>query len=433
MLQLRAHGVSSLLYWNLRSGAYSTSYPGVTNHTPGGNKYIYSGYYNGPYYGSGDNYFWFTPALKMTAGKGYGVGFWFNGAGYSTGTNGLKVGIYAGTTQSATGMTIRAGGVDSVVNAASGKYAQMVRGFVAPTTGNYYVGIKTVHTGYNYPGIPIDDINVAQLPDCNSKPVAGTPDATPSVICTTGSTMLGLSGASVASGITYQWQVSTTGPASGFSNASGTSATWGSYTTPTLSTTSWFRCVVTCSITGQSDTSSSVIVNVGAITPPYLETFESVLPGGKPVCSANTSTWGTTTSTNYWTTKSFNYTTYGTVHTNHTPGGSTYLWAGYYFGYSPSAGATWFTPAIKLVKDSTYQFSFWYQGPAYYYYNSAPEFNVRYGTAQTRSCNDKYCTQFVDRQTFAVQPPVYRPLQGGSYRQLLFRIDGTSYVFHLLL
>ncbi|WP_344823171.1 hypothetical protein, partial [Rurimicrobium arvi] len=376
---------SSIQYWYLRSGAYSTSYPGVTNHTPGGNKYIFSGYYNGPYYGSGENYFWFTPALKMTAGKGYSVGFWFNGAGYSTGTNGLKVGIYAGTTQSATGMTIRAGGIDSVVDASAATYRQMVRGFVAPTTGNYYVGIKTVHTGYNYPGIPIDDINVTQLTDCNSKPVAGTPDATPSLICSSGTTVLRLTGTSVASGITYKWYESTSATGPWTASSTGTGFAAGDYTTATLTSTKYYRCVVGCSITGLYDTSAVVAVSVGGVTPPYREDFEKVTPGSNAVCASYSSTWSTATSTTYWTTKGFSYTAYGVVHGNHTPGGSNYLWGGYYFGYSPAAGAMWFTPAIKLTKDSTYEFSFWYQGPGYYYYNSGVELGMWYGTAQTEA------------------------------------------------
>jgi hypothetical protein len=392
---------SSINYWYLRAGAYSTSYPGVKNHTPGGNKYIYSGYYNGPYYSTGDQFYWFTPALKMTAGKGYQVGFWFNGAGYSTGTNGLKLGIYAGTTQSAAGMTIRAGGVDSVVDATKDSYQQMVRSFVAPTTGNYYVGIKTVHMGYNYPGIPLDDINIDQLPDCSGKPTAGMADASPDVICTSGTTIVRLSGTSIASGITYKWFESTTGPTGTFTASTlGSGFLSGNYTTPTLTTSRWYKCVVTCSISGLTDTSSVVAVNVGAITPPYLETFEKVTPGTNAPCASYSSTWGASSATTYWTTKGFDYTGYAVVHKNHTPGGSNYLWAGYYFGYSPAAGATWFTPAIKLVKDSTYQFSFWYMGPAYYYYNSGVQMGMAYGTSQTEAAMTNIIRpDFIDKRS----------------------------------
>ena len=60
---------TSTLYWNLRSGDYSSSYPGVKNRTPGGSKYLYCGYFNGPFYSTGDQFFWFTPALKMVNGK----------------------------------------------------------------------------------------------------------------------------------------------------------------------------------------------------------------------------------------------------------------------------------------------------------------------------------------------------------------------------
>lgn len=377
---------TSLLYWSLRSGDYSTSYPGIKNHTAGGKKYLYSGYYNGPYYSTGDQFFWMTPALKMTGGKAYQVGIWYNGAGYSTGTNGLKIGIYAGTTQSAAGMTIRAGGVDTNINGAGGMYSQFARSFIAPTTGNYYVGIKTVHSGYNYPGMVIDDININVMPDCTGKPVAGKADALPDVICTTGTTRLRLSGTTVSSGIKYKWEESTTGlPGSFTASTAGTGATTGDYLTGTLSAARYYRCVVTCATSGLSDTSSIILINVGAITPPYREDFEKVFPGTNANCASFSSTFGTATSTTNWTTKGFPYTAYGMVHNNHTPGGSNYLWGGYYLGYSPAAGAMWFTPAIKLIKDSTYEFSYWYEGPGYYYYNSSVELGMFYGTAQTEA------------------------------------------------
>lgn len=404
---------SSPSYWTLMDGAYSTSYPGLRNHTPGGTKYISSGYYNGPYYGSGDQYYWFTPGLKMNAGKAYKVSFWFNGTGYSTGTNSLKLGIYAGTAQNAAGMTIRAGGLDSAIDATSNTYAQMTRSFVAPTTGTYYVGLKTVHSGYNLYGIPLDDIGIDQMPDCSGKPTAGVPDASPIRICTSGTTRLRLSGTSIASGITYQWQEAAAAAGPFVNSTLGTGPTTGDYLTATLTSGKYYRCIVTCSISGLKDTSSVLYVPVGAMVPPYRETFETVIPGTNAVCASNSGTWGTASSTNYWTTKGFPYAGYGMKYNNHTPGGTNYLWGGYYFGYSPAAGAMWFTPAMSLTKDTTYEFSFWYQGPAYYYYNSGVELGMFYGTAQTEAAmTNTIKSLYVDKRD--------------SYKQMIGRFKAVA-------
>jgi hypothetical protein len=372
----------SLLYWDLRSGDYSSSYPGIKNRTPGGSKYIYCGYYNGPYYSTGDNFFWFTPALKMTAGKGYKVSFWYNGSGYSVGYNGMKIGIYAGTAQNAAGMILRAGGIDSAVKGEASTYAQFSRSFVAATTANHYVGIKMYHTGYDYPGGVIDDIGIEQLPDCAGKPVAGSPDGVPYMLCASGTTRLRLSGTSVASAIQYQWQEATSPTGPWTNSTAGTGATTGSYLTGTLTTTTWFRCIVTCATSGLTDTSSVLTMNVGAITPPYKEDFERGTVGTNLPCAAVSGTWTTASTYVYWTLKGSAVSSAYPVN-NTTPGGSQYLFAGYYAGtyYSPSLVYYWFTPAIRFTAGATYEFSYWYLGSGYS--GGSTNLGMYYGTTQT--------------------------------------------------
>ena len=372
----------SLLYWDLRSGDYSSSYPGIKNRTPGGSKYIYCGYYNGPYYSTGDNFFWFTPALKMTAGKGYKVSFWYNGSGYSVGYNGMKIGIYAGTAQNAAGMILRAGGLDSAVKGEASTYAQFSRSFVAATTANHYVGIKMYHTGYDYPGGVIDDIGIVQLPDCAGKPVAGTPDGFPYILCSSGTTRLRLSGTSVASAIQYQWQQATSPTGPWANSTAGTGATTGSYLTGTLTTTTWFRCIVSCGTSGQADTSSVLTMNVGAITPPYREDFEKGTVGTNLPCAAVSGTWTTASTYVYWTLKGSKVSSAYPVD-NTTPGGSQYLFAGYYAGtyYSPSLVYYWFTPAIRFTAGATYEFSYWYLGSGYT--GGSTNLGMYYGTSQS--------------------------------------------------
>jgi hypothetical protein len=413
----------SLLYWDLREGAY-TSYPAVTNHTPDGNKYLYSGYNNGSYSGpagTGDNYFWFTPGLSLSSGKSYRCSFWFSSNGSSSSPKGFKLGIYAGTAQSAAGMTLRVGNADTSVDVGSGGYRQIARSFTAPITGTYYIGIKTVHTGNNNPGVPIDDIGVEQNASCSGRPAAGIADATPTVICGTDKSTLRLSGTTEASELHYQWLQSTAGPSGPWlAAAGGAGAATADYTTPSLSAGRWYRCLVTCIVSGLSDTSTVVLVNANGIIPPYRETFESTLPGSNAPCAATSGpAFGTSSSTTNWTTKGFPYLGYAVTYDNHTPGGSNYLWAGYYLGYTSGTGtpngAMWFTPAIKLVKDSSYEFSFWYQSPTYYYRHSAAELGMFYGTAQTEAAmTNTIRAGFIGKSD--------------SYRQMLgrFKSNGTG-------
>jgi hypothetical protein len=95
-----------------------------------------------------------------------------------------------------------------------------------------------------------------------SNPCSGTPTAGSSTINGTttasgnGGTnfTLNVPGATVAGGIVYQWQVSTTSSTTGFTNIGG--ANTASYIYSGLSANSWFQCVVSCG--GSSATSTTV-------------------------------------------------------------------------------------------------------------------------------------------------------------------------------
>ncbi|GAA3992190.1 fibronectin type III domain-containing protein [Hymenobacter antarcticus] len=111
-------------------------------------------------------------------------------------------------------------------------------------------------------------------PACTAPPTAGSAVASVANGCSPLAVALSLSGSSTGTGLTYQWQQSTTGPAGTFTNISG--ATSNSYST-TLTTTTTFQAVVTCS--GQSATSTPVTVTVfGApsyAALPFTEDFET--------------------------------------------------------------------------------------------------------------------------------------------------------------
>lgn len=86
---------------------------------------------------------------------------------------------------------------------------------------------------------------------CTGTPVAGTIVANAAELCATGKVYLSLTGTSLASGLTFQWQSSANNTT--WTNISG--ATLPSVTVTQTGST-WYRCVVTCS-TGSAATSAS--------------------------------------------------------------------------------------------------------------------------------------------------------------------------------
>jgi hypothetical protein len=133
---------------------------------------------------------------------------------------------------------------------------------------------------------------------CAGTPTAGTAASTPAARCASGTFSLSLTGSSTGPGIVYQWQSSTTagGP---YTNILG--ATTSNYTTSAVTSTSYFVCVVTCSLSGLTATTNEV---TGLINPlptvtvsPTSANFCS--PGGTPVSltgsGASTYAWAPAT------------------------------------------------------------------------------------------------------------------------------------------
>jgi hypothetical protein len=109
---------------------------------------------------------------------------------------------------------------------------------------------------------------------CTAPPTPGTVVASATSVCAGSTVSLALSGTTIGSGLTFQWQSSATGAAGSYTNIAG--ATSSSYATPALAQTTYYRAVVTCS--GQSATSAAVQVTVLAPTyaaVPYTQDFEA--------------------------------------------------------------------------------------------------------------------------------------------------------------
>ncbi|MBK8873241.1 MAG: hypothetical protein IPN13_04695 [Bacteroidetes bacterium] len=101
---------------------------------------------------------------------------------------------------------------------------------------------------------------------CSAGPLTATSvSSNPASICGTGTRTLTLTGFTPEPGFTYQWQESATGLPGSFANVStGTGGTTNSYTTPTLSTTTFYQCEIACSFGGSPTISSTVEVNVSS-------------------------------------------------------------------------------------------------------------------------------------------------------------------------
>lgn len=116
---------------------------------------------------------------------------------------------------------------------------------------------------------------------CTGVPVAGNAVADAADICKTHQANLSLTGTSIASGLTYQWQSSPNNAA--WTNITG--ATTPGYTvTQTVST--WYRCVVTCPTGGSSNSGSVQVISPSPVSGTY--TINSaVVTGGTNFQSFN--------------------------------------------------------------------------------------------------------------------------------------------------
>lgn len=95
------------------------------------------------------------------------------------------------------------------------------------------------------------------LAACAGMPTAGTATASPTAVCSGGSTNLSVTGATSASGLTYQWQSST-------NNTTWTNVAGATSSTHTISpaANTYYRRIITCG--GNSANSASILVTVGS-------------------------------------------------------------------------------------------------------------------------------------------------------------------------
>lgn len=159
----------------------------------------------------------------------------------------------------------------------------------------------SVNGGALAPDIGADEFD-GILATCSGAPAAGTASTTsPASQCVGNTFDLELSGHSTGIPYTYQWQEASVsgGP---YTNISG--ATSDTYTTVALSNTMYYVCVVTCTVSGMSSTSTEVVCT---INPDPVLTFNPVAPalcdGGSPVnvvvSGANSYAWSPSSGLNF--------------------------------------------------------------------------------------------------------------------------------------
>jgi hypothetical protein len=152
-------------------------------------------------------------------------------------------------------------------------------------TCEYMSGSAVYCTGGAYTECEDYTFVVTDGTPCAGTPTGGTATASTASFSCSGSTNITLSGQSTGfSGITLQWQQSADG-SMGWANVStgagGTSAT---YTTPTLTATTYYRCVVTCANGGGTSNSSVAAVTINANVP------GTAVANINPVCNGTTTT-----------------------------------------------------------------------------------------------------------------------------------------------
>lgn len=157
---------------------------------------------------------------------------------------------------------------------------------------------------------------------CSGIPTSGTAVATPSSFCASGASALSLSGSSTASGLTYQW-ISSTSSAAGPYTTIG-SATSPTYNTPTLTTTTYYRCIVTCGATSTFDTSSVATVTINPLPTMSVNSGNVCSSGSGLVLTATgASTYSWAPSTGLSGTSGASVTANPTVTTTYTVTGTT--------------------------------------------------------------------------------------------------------------
>ena len=125
---------------------------------------------------------------------------------------------------------------------------------------SFYASFPTMNPcgGYYYGEARDYTINLVALPACSATPSGGAAASSAGSACPSYYFNLSVTGETIASGLTYQWQDSSAGTSGSWTNISGaTSVTYGT----TESVPTYYRLAITCTTSGMTGYSSPVFVD----------------------------------------------------------------------------------------------------------------------------------------------------------------------------
>ncbi len=120
---------------------------------------------------------------------------------------------------------------------------------IPSSSANTIIQFKSISSGYQAGDFDMGIDNVHVYPACDGKPVAGTVDS--GSACQGAGVTLSLSGSSLVAGLNWRWQQTTDGIT--WSDVAGGNV---EHPTTPLDAATWFRCILTCTNSGQSDTTA---------------------------------------------------------------------------------------------------------------------------------------------------------------------------------
>jgi len=241
--------------------------------------------------GTGKNY-----AIKVGAVTGLTCNYndeLANGTGAVTGAVGTTDYITFGNWRSGTGFDNNGFAVDPMFINPAGNISSVNLHIQPPPTqtpveslGTNIAAVTLDYDGDSRAGnTPVDigaDAGNFSVYECTGS-VAGTASASPTgPFCASGSSTVTISGINFGTGISYQWQSSSSGTVGSYTDISG--ATNITYPTGTISTTTYYRCVVSCTPSTTSDTSIAVTIVINPAPTAAID-----LTGTVNVCAPTTS------------------------------------------------------------------------------------------------------------------------------------------------
>ncbi len=125
---------------------------------------------------------------------------------------------------------------------------------------------------------------------CSGTPSAGTVTPSTGSFCTSGSALLSTSGATSASGLSYQWQSSA--DSTSWADISG--ATNITYTSPTITLSTYYRLGITCSASSTTSYSNGALITINYLPP------AGTISGTPAICFPGTTTLSETATGGTW-------------------------------------------------------------------------------------------------------------------------------------